>query len=55
MGVKPTFFNGDLAEEIHMDQPEGFIIEGQERKVCKLKCFIYSLKQASRQWYLRFY
>jgi len=34
MDVKTVFLNGDLDEEIYMDQPEGFVILGQERKVC---------------------
>ena len=36
MDVKIAFLNGDLDEEIYMEQPEGFIIPCQERKVCRL-------------------
>ena len=36
MDVKTTFLYGDLEEEIYMRQPEGFIMKGQEQKVCKL-------------------
>ena len=55
MDVKTAFLNGDLDEEIYMEQPVGFIVKGQERKVCKLQRSIYGLKQSSRQWYLRFH
>ena len=44
MDVKTAFLNGDLEEEIYMDQPVGFVAEGQEHKVCKLKRSIYGLK-----------
>jgi transposase InsO family protein len=49
--IKTAFLNGDLDEEIYMDQPEGFTEEGKEHLVCRLKKAIYGLKQASRQWY----
>ena len=48
MDVKMTFLNGELDEEIYMDQPQSFVAKGQERKVCKLKRSIYGLKQSSR-------
>ena len=51
MDVKTAFLNGDLEDNFYMDQPMGFSVEGMEHMVCKLKKSIYSLNQASRQWY----
>ncbi|RZB87264.1 Retrovirus-related Pol polyprotein from transposon TNT 1-94 [Glycine soja] len=44
MDVKTAFLNGDLEENVCMDQPMGFSVEGKEHIVCKLKKSIYSLK-----------
>ncbi|RVW77698.1 Retrovirus-related Pol polyprotein from transposon TNT 1-94 [Vitis vinifera] len=52
MDVKTTFLNGDLDENVYMEQPIGFTEVGKEDLVCKLNKSIYGLKQASRQWYL---
>ena len=54
MDVKTTFLNGDLEEEVYMQQPEGFIISGPEKKVCKLVKSLYGLKQAPKQWHQKF-
>ena len=54
MDVKTAFLNGDLDEEIYMEQPEGFISEGNENKVCRLVKSLYGLKQAPKQWHAKF-
>ena len=54
MDVKTTFLNGDLEEEIYMEQPEGFIVKGQENKFCKLIKSLYDLKQGPKQWHEKF-
>ena len=51
MDVKTAFLYGELKEEIYMEQPEGFLVKEQEKKVCKLVKSIYGLKQAGRVWY----
>ena len=53
MDVKSTFLNGVLKEEVYVEQPPSYEIEGQDHKVCKLKKALYGLKQAPRAWYSR--
>jgi hypothetical protein len=43
--------NGELKEEVYLTQPEGFVEQGQEHLVCKLKKALYGLKQTPRSWY----
>ena len=54
MDVKIAFLNCDLNEEIYMEQPEGFIVSSQEKKVCRLVKSLYGLKQAPMQWHEKF-
>ncbi|KAA0053487.1 putative Polyprotein [Cucumis melo var. makuwa] len=53
MDVETAFLNGDLEEEIYME-PEGFIVHGQESKVCKLDKSLYGLKKVPKQWHKKF-
>jgi hypothetical protein len=48
MDVKSTFLNGDLEEEVYMEQPEGFSLTDNSNYVCNLKKNLYGLKQAPR-------
>ena len=54
MDVKTAFLNGNLLEDVYMQQPDGFIVPRLANKVCKLNRSIYGLKQASRSWNQRF-
>ena len=48
MDVKTAFLNEDLDEEMYMEQPEGFVVKGQENKCCRLIKSHYGLKQAPK-------
>jgi len=50
MDVKTTLLNGELEEEIYMEQPQGFMHQGGEHLVCKLHKSMYGLKQSPRTW-----
>ncbi|KAM1456915.1 hypothetical protein ACFX13_035004 [Malus domestica] len=51
LDVKSTFLNRVLQDEVFIDQPDGYIVQGVEDNVYKLKKVMYGLKQAPRAWY----
>jgi hypothetical protein len=50
MGIKSTFLNGNLVEEVYVRQPPGFAIR-RKHQVLKLNKALYRLWQALRAWY----
>nr|GEX04747.1 zinc finger, CCHC-type [Tanacetum cinerariifolium] len=52
--VKTAFLNEEQKEEVYMNQHLGFIMPGNENKVCKLIKSLYGLKQAPKQCHQKF-
>ena len=50
MDVTTAFLYAPLEEVVYMEQPEGTVEEGNERKVMRLLKCLYGLKQSPRQW-----
>ncbi|KAL0310430.1 UNVERIFIED_CONTAM: Transposon Ty1-ER2 Gag-Pol polyprotein [Sesamum calycinum] len=50
LDVKSTLLNSGLEEEVYVEQPTGYIVQGKEEKVYRLKKSLYRLKQAPRTW-----
>ena len=50
MDVKSAFLNGDLTEEVYVQQPPGFAVDKDSSKVLKLRKALYGLRQAPRAW-----
>ena len=40
------FLHGNLAEEVYIEQPLGFVVQGEFGLVCRLRHSLYDLKQS---------
>ncbi|RVW86926.1 Retrovirus-related Pol polyprotein from transposon RE1 [Vitis vinifera] len=54
LDIKNVFLHGDLAEEVYMEQPPGFVAQRESGLVCRIRRSLYGLKQSPRAWFNRF-
>jgi hypothetical protein len=50
MDVVSAYLNSEMKEVVYMRQPEGFVVPGQEGKVCLMKRSLYGMMQSGRNW-----
>jgi hypothetical protein len=53
MDANKTFLNGEIEEEVYIEQPQCFEVQPRDTNVCRLKKALFGLKQAPRAWYAR--
>ena len=46
LDIKNAFLHGDLAKEVYMKQPPGFVTQGESGLVCRLRRSLNDLKQS---------
>ena len=54
LDIKNVLLNGDPAEEVYMEQPPGFVAQGEIGRVCHLRKSLYGLKQSPHAWFGKF-
>ena len=54
LDIKNAFFHGDLQEEVCMEQPVGFVAQGEIERVCRIRKSLYGLKQSPCAWFGKF-
>ena len=53
LDVKNAFLYDDLKEDAYMEQPPGYVAQG-ENEVSRFRKAIYGLKQSPRAWFEKF-
>ncbi|WMV34161.1 hypothetical protein MTR67_027546 [Solanum verrucosum] len=55
LDIKNVFLHGDPEDEVYMEQPPGFVAQGESSNmVCRLRRAFYDLKQSPRAWFGKF-
>ena len=54
LDIKNVFLQGDHQKEVYMEQPPGFVAQGEIGRVCCLRKSFYGLKQSPRAWFGKF-
>jgi hypothetical protein len=50
MDAKSAFLNGELLEEVYVQQPPRFVVKDSSDTVLRLKKALYGVRQAPRAW-----